>query len=171
LGVSQLAAQEPPQGQQGGRQGRPGNFDPAQRQQRMMERYKESLEVTSDDEWKLIQERIQKVTEARREVGMGGMGMGGMMRPRGQQGDNAAAPSGQGQSGRRGFGGEPSQAVQELNQAIEAKAPADQLKAKLAKVRDERKQKQAALVKAQEDLKQVLNVRREAIAVSMGLLE
>jgi len=31
--------------------GQGGNFDPAQMQQRMMERYKERLDITSDDDW------------------------------------------------------------------------------------------------------------------------
>src|SRR5438552_19110772 len=68
------------QGQGGGGQGR-GNFDPEQMRQRMMERYKQQLDVKSDDEWKIIQDRIEKVTTARREAGAGGgfgmMGFGG----------------------------------------------------------------------------------------------
>src|SRR5690242_12915708 len=57
----------------GNRQNR-GNFDPAQFQQRMMERYREQLEVKNDDEWKVLESRIQKVLDARRELGGGGMG-------------------------------------------------------------------------------------------------
>jgi hypothetical protein len=163
MGAQQLMAQEQQQQRQ-----RPDrqNFDPAQMQQRMMERYKESFEVTNEDEWKIIQERIQKVTEARREVGFGGGRMFGGMRP---GGNNAPGEQGQG-GGRRAFGGEQNAAMQELQQAIESKATAEQLKIKLAKVRDDRKQKQAKLDQAQEELKKVLNVRREAIAVTMGLL-
>ena len=56
------------------RQNQGGNFDPAQAQQRMMERYKEQFAVTNDDEWKVMEPRIQKVMDARREVGMGGAG-------------------------------------------------------------------------------------------------
>ena len=55
LGTSQVVAQPSDGGKKGpggsrdgGRPGR-GNFDPAQMQQRMMERYKEILEVTDDD--------------------------------------------------------------------------------------------------------------------------
>src|SRR5438067_13070735 len=44
-------------GQQGGGQG--GNFDPAQFQQRMNDRLKESLKA-SDDEWAVIQPLLQK---------------------------------------------------------------------------------------------------------------
>src|SRR6266404_2416465 len=51
-------------------QGRPqrGNFDPEQFRAQMMDRYKERLEVKSDEEWKLISERIEKVTTAQREL-------------------------------------------------------------------------------------------------------
>ena len=159
-----LAQGGPPQG--GGR-----NFDPAQMQQRMMDRYKETLEFTNEDEWKAVQPMIQKVVEARRETSTGGMGRG--MFGRGQRGGANApqADQAQGNENRpRGFGAEPSQAVQELEKALEAKAPADEIKAKLAKVRDERKAKEAALTKAQEDLRKVLNARREAQAVVSGLL-
>ena len=45
------------------------------------------------------------------------------------------------------------------------------MKAKMAKLRDARKTKEAALTKAQDDLRKVLTVRQEATAVSMGLLQ
>jgi hypothetical protein len=163
LSANRLAAQDQPQQ----RQGR-GNFDPAQMQQRMMERYKEMLEFTSDDEWNAVQPLVQKVTEARREVGFGGMGRG-MFGGARRGGDNAPQAD-RPQGGGRGFGPEPSAAMQELQKSVDAKASAEEIKGKLAKVRDERKQKEAALTKAQEDLKKVLNARREAQAVLAGLL-
>ena len=65
LGTGKLAAQNnsatPPDSASGnggqGRQGRQGrgNFDPAQMQQRMMDNYKERLEITDDTEWKAIE--------------------------------------------------------------------------------------------------------------------
>src|SRR5688572_9801066 len=64
-------------------EGRRGNFDPEQMRQRQMERYKERLEVKDEAEWKVIQERIDKVTAARREVGFGGSGFGGFGARRG----------------------------------------------------------------------------------------
>jgi hypothetical protein len=153
-----------------------GNVDPAQAQQRMMERYREQLGVTNDDEWKAIEGRVQKVLDARREVGFGGMGRGMMMGRGGRGGggggaanDNATAGAGQG-GGRRGGGRQLSPAAQELQQAIEAKAPTDEIKTKLAKYREDRQQKEANLQKAQDDLKKVLNSRQEATAVLMGLL-
>src|SRR6266436_3658429 len=69
-----------------------GNFDPAQFRQRMMDRYKERLEVKSDDEWKIISERIEKVTQAQRDARLGGFGgFGGGRRGGGPGGDGAQA--------------------------------------------------------------------------------
>src|SRR5438093_6594682 len=169
LGNGQLEAENRQGG--GGGQGRGGgNFDPAQFQQRMMERYREQLEIKGDDEWKVIEPRITKIQDAQREVrsfsGFGGFGRGGG-RQRGN-GDNAqgnADNQGARRGGRGGFGGEPSPEVDALQKAIEAKASAEELKTKLAKVRAARKEKEANLEKAQEELRKVLSVRQEASAV------
>ena len=50
-------------------------------------------------------------------------------------------------------------------------APADQIKAALQKVRESRKRKQADLVKAQEELRQVVTTRQEAVLVNFGTLD
>ncbi len=78
LGANQVVAQPSNGGGGGfGGGGRPGrgNFDPAQFQQRMMERYKEMLEVTDDSEWKAMEPLVQKVMDLRRES-FSGMGRG-----------------------------------------------------------------------------------------------
>jgi hypothetical protein len=153
-------------------QGRPqrGNFDPEQFRTQMMERFKERLEVKSDDEWKVISERITKVQEAQREARIGGFGgFGGRGGGRGGNrggGDNAGGAD----RGNRG-GGSTNPDVEALNKAIEDKASNDDLKAKMAKVRESVKAKEADLAKAQDDLKKVLSVRQEAIAITMGLLK
>src|SRR5512146_608986 len=56
--------------QQGG--GGRGNFNPEEMRARMMERYREALDVKDDDAWKAIEPRIQKVQEARMAIGFGG---------------------------------------------------------------------------------------------------
>jgi hypothetical protein len=134
-----------------------GNFDPEQMRQRMMERAREQLGVTNDDEWKVVSERLEKVMTARRDASagaFGGFGRGG------------------GGGGRRrgGFFGEEPQEAKDLRAAIEAKAPAEEIKAKLDKYRAYKKSKEAELVKAQEKLKEVLNARQEAAAVLAGWL-
>ncbi len=55
-----------------------GNFDPAQFQQRMMDGIRDQLGFTNDTDWNAVQPLIQKVMDARRDVGFGG-GMGRMI--------------------------------------------------------------------------------------------
>lgn len=150
--------------------------DPAEMRQRMMDRMREQFGVTDDAEWKIIAAKIEKVNETRR-LAAGGMGFGGMgalggRRGGGPGGDGGQATAGAGAGNRRGgFGGEPSAEVEDLRKAIEAKAPANEIKAKLAKVREVRKANEAKLETAQEDLRKVLDVRQEAVAVMSGLLK
>ncbi|HUR45191.1 MAG TPA: hypothetical protein VMZ27_04865 [Candidatus Saccharimonadales bacterium] len=151
-------------------QGRGGNFDPEQFRQRMMDNYKEQLEVKSDDEWKIISARIEKVMTAQREARVGRSGFGGGQR-RNRGGDNNAATDTNTQRNRNPFGGEPNPDVEALQKSIDAKASNDELKAKLAKARQNIKEKEAAVTSAQDDLKKVLSVRQEAIAVTIGLLK
>jgi hypothetical protein len=149
------------------RQGGQGNFDPAQFQQRMMDNYKERLEITDDTEWKAIEPLIQKVMDARRDQFMGmGRGMFGGGRNRG--GDNQGDQGGQ----RRGAfpGATPSPEAEMLTKAIESKASTTDLKAAMAKFVEARKAKQAELETAQANLRKVLTVRQEAIATESGLL-
>ena len=150
-----------------GAQGR-GNFDPEQMRARMMERYRETFEVKDDAEWKLLEGRITKVTDARRELG-GGRGFGGPGGPGGRRGGGDGGD--QGGDRRRSFFGEPSPEAEALQKAIEAKASNDEIKTKLAKYRESQKTKQANLEKAQAELRQVLSVKQEANAVLMGLLQ
>lgn len=150
-------------GGQGGGPGGGGNWDPAQMRQRMEERMREQFAVKDDAEWKLISERIEKVSAVRREMG----GRGGMMMMMGGRG---GGPGGQG-GGRGGAGGEVNPEQDALQKAIESNAPADEIKAKLAKYRASQKEKEAKLTKAQDELRQVLSVKQEGTAVLMGLLK
>ena len=178
LSAGSLIAQDqqtpPPAGQGGGGGGR-GNFDPAQMRQRMMDRYKEQIDVTDDADWKVISGLIEKVTTARRETGggFGGFGRGGGPGgggPGGPGGGGAGGGAGGG-GGRGGFGGQQLPEAEALQKAIEAKASNDEIKTKLAKYRDARKVKEVSLEKAQEELRKILSVKQEAAAVLAGLLK
>jgi hypothetical protein len=170
LGSNQVVAQPGGGGQGGGRQGRGGNFDPAQMQQRMMERYKEVLEVNSDDEWKAIEPRVQKIMDARRDS-MSGMGRGMMMGgPRGNRGGDNAQPADQGKQARGGMFGTPSPEAEALQKAIDSKASKAEMKAAMEKYVASRKAKQAELEKSQAALRELLTPRQEAIAILNGLL-
>ena len=151
-----------------------GNFE--EFRQRRIDSARERLEIKGDDEWKALQPLIVKVMDAQRDVLFGGgggfgFGRGGGGGRRGG-GNNDAQANGNNPGGRRGFpGGEPSPEAEELQKAIDSNASKEELKAKLAKVREARKDKEAKLAKAQEDLKKVLTVKQEATAVLMGLLQ
>lgn len=178
LGGTSLEAQDTPpapggNGQGGGGRGGRGNFDPEQMRQRMLERYREQLEVKDDDEWKLISERIEKVSEARRDLGTaGGFGMG--RPPGGRRGADAPGGAAGGDDNARrfrAFMGEAGPESEALQKAIDSNASADELKSKLTAYREARKKKEATLEKAQEGLKQVLTAKQEAVAVLNGLLK
>ncbi len=165
-GSSTLVAQDTPPGRPRGGGGGGGGFDPAQMRQRMMERYREQFKVKDDAEWKLIEERVAKVTEARMQ--MGGRGGFGGFGGRGGRGANGGGD----QAGRPGgAGADQADESSELQKAIESDAPAAEIKTKLEKYRGSLKNKEAALGKAQDDLRKVLSVRQEAAAVLAGLLK
>lgn len=150
-----------------GRQRGGGNFDPAQMRQRMMERYKEMLEIANDDEWKAIEPLVTKVNEARMQS-LQGMGRGFFGRPRG--GDNNQGDRQERRGGPGGMFGQPDPTSEALDKAIQAKAPKAELKAALTKYQEARKAKEAQLKEAQENLRKVLTARQEAIATLNGLL-
>ena len=85
-----LTAQDAPSGNAGQGQGRGqgggggggggrqrGNFDPEQMRQQIMTRYREQLGIKDDAEWGVIEGRINKINEARRNSGRGFGGFGG----------------------------------------------------------------------------------------------
>ncbi|HTS16992.1 MAG TPA: hypothetical protein VMP11_05415 [Verrucomicrobiae bacterium] len=142
------------QGRRGG-----GNFDPAQMQQRMMERVRDGLAFTNDTDWAAVQPLVQKVMDARRDVGFGGMGM--MRRGGNNGGDNG---------GRRNFFGAPSPDAEALQKAVDDNAPSAQIKSLLEKYRASQKDKETKLEQARDDLRKVLTTKQEAAATLMGLL-
>lgn len=172
LSTRNLMAQNPPpagaEGDRGGRGGRGGgNFDPAQFQQQILERMKERLEITKDDEWTVLQPLVQKVLDARRETMANGIGRGFGRGPRPSNDNN----SGDQQNRRPSMFGEPSAEAQALDKAIESKASKKELEAALTKFRAVKKDKEAKLKEAQDALRKVLSTRQEAIAVANGYLD
>lgn len=173
---SALAQQGPDQppaaggGGGGGDRQQRGNFDPAQFQQRMMDRIKEQLK-TPDDEWAVLKPKIEKVMTAQRNAragGMGGFGRGGGPGgPGGERrgGDNAQPRDGQPQS-------ELAKASADLQTAVRAESPSDQdIEAKLTALRAAREKAATELKTAREELKGLLSVQQEATLVLSGLLE
>lgn len=136
-----------------------GNFDPAAMQARMMANLRDQFEVPDDAEWNLISQHITTVFDLRRST-MGGFGgFGGM---RGGNGGGGNRPN------RTGATANPE--VDALRTAITDKLPDAEIKARLERLREVRKENEAKLTKAQEELRAVLTVRQEAVAVMFGLL-
>ena len=173
-----MAAASPALAQAPGPGGPGGPPDFAEMRQRFLDRMKEMLGA-SDDEWKALQPKIEKVQQLQREAsGMRGMFM--MMFGPGPGGPPPGGPGGPGgppPGGPGGFGGDqpPSpvvQKMQDLRAALDNKdAKPEEIKAKLQALRDARTQAKADLTKAQDDLRDLLTTRQESVLVMMGILE
>lgn len=148
------AADTPPANPDDNGQGlrqRRANSNPADNQARMMNRLRERFEVTDDAEWQLISDRITKVMELRRST------LGGAIRFRAGSGNGPNASQ-----------ANPEQDA--LVAAITDKLPDAEVKARLERLRTARKESEAKLDQAREDLRAVLTIRQEAIAVLAGIL-
>ena len=172
LTIGNASAQ--PGGGMGGPGGMPGmggmaGMDPAAMQQQIqlmvVTACREKLVVTNDAEWSVISDRLGKVVKVRMDDATGSLGIMNLL--------GGAGRGGRG-GGRGGFGGmmgTPSAEATALQHAIDANAPAAQIKTALEKQREARARKKADIVKAQDDLRQVISLRQEAILVSLGVLE
>ncbi|MGE5295885.1 MAG: hypothetical protein ACM3VT_13750 [Solirubrobacterales bacterium] len=168
-----------------------GNFDPAQMRQRMMENMKQQLGA-DDESWKVIEPRLTKVMELNRDTmsmgrgmfgfgrrgGMGMMGPGGPGGPQGGQQGQQGNQQNRRQGDRPRFPGmenrEPSaveKATEALNTTLEDQsASADTIKAQLTALRQAREKAKQDLAAAQQDLRQILTLRQEALLVVSGML-
>jgi hypothetical protein len=156
----------------GGGGGGFAGIDPTAIRQRMEQQFQQQIEA-SDEEWRVIEPRFMKVLILQMDAGTGIMGM---IRGAGRGGRGGAAGGANvNQFINQIFGiTEPSpvtRRLDELQQAIDNNASADLLKEKLEALRVARQKAQVDLVKAQDDLTQVLSLRQEALLVQMGLLE
>jgi len=163
LMAASLVLAQPGAGQRQRGQGMRGNFDPAQMQQRMMERMQEQLGMDAD-EIKAIQPMLTKVQELNREL-MGGR-MRGMMGGRGGRGGRG----GMGQQDAAPLTGQ-AKIQADLSALLDNEsATAAQIKAKLTEYRKGQEKLQRALVEAQTKLAAVLTAKQEARLVLMGIL-
>jgi len=140
------------------------NFDPAQFQQRMLDNVKTQLAFTNDVEWSAVQPLVQAVVDARRETMSQGMGFGRMSR---RPSEGNAGGSGE---SRANPAFKPGPEAESLQKLIDDKVPAAEIKGALEKYRAARKDKEAKLATAQENLRKVLTVRQEAQAALLGLV-
>ncbi len=164
-----------------------GNRDMSQWRAAMNERLKADLGAT-DEEFKALQPKIEKVQQLQRDLmsgrfrGFGGRGMGGGQRDGQPAGQPGAQPGGQpaGQPG-AAPGGDAANAApvspvvtatRELNTLLENKdAKPDEIKQKLEAVRAAKTKAREELTKAQAELKELLSQRQEAVLVNNGTLD
>ena len=150
-------------GAAGGQQRR--RFDPEQMRQAMLERMKESLGAT-DEEWKVLGPKVEKVQTLSRQVGGGG-GMGGLFGGRGRR----ATTRPEGAEETRQLSAV-EKAVEELRATLEnEQAQPEEIKKKLTALREAREKAKQELDKAQEALREIVTLRQEAQLVLMGLLD
>lgn len=183
----------PPDQNQNQASGRRGgaNFNPQRMQQMFMNRIKETLGV-SEEGWKTLQPKLEKVMTLSRETGSQGgrmgFGPGGMNRRGGPGGQGGNAPAGAPAADAKGQpqGGQTTaaagqaqppasetvKATQALQTALEDELTADdEIKTDLGALRDARKKAKEQLAEAQADLLKGLTPRQEAQLVLMGILE
>ena len=149
--------------------------DPAQMQRMMTERMKAQLGA-GDEEWKVIQPRLQKVMNLSRQANASGRGM--MFAGRRQPGGARTADQEGRQRTRPGTADRPQReqsavgkATQELQEVLRSEtAKPEQIKAKLTALRTAKVKATKDLAAAQKELKQDLTVKQEAILVLSGYL-
>lgn len=146
--------------------GGPGGFDPAEFRQRMEERMKDRLGAT-DDEWAVLQPRLRKVQDLR-AGGMRGMGrfLFGGRGGRGGPGGPPPLPGDTPDSVRKVV-----EASERLGDLVEQDAAAEDLKAALDTLRGAKREQQQALDKAQQELREVLTLKQEAMMVMMNMID
>ena len=133
---------------------------------KMMDRYRTKLEVTDDAEWSVIQKRLDNVLSAEHELQTALAAAQHKSRSSKFSASNAASAGGRAPA--RSFDGE--EDIRALQQSLEGKATAQEIKPRLARVRGLLKDRQEKLATAREELRAVLSSRQEAIAVLSGLL-
>ncbi len=131
-----------------------GKPQPEEAARRALDRLRENLEVTDDAEWAIISARVTAIVEARSSLGKGAGGPGLPLKSK-------AGP-------RSGASPHPEQDA--LRYAVRDKLPDGEVKARLARAHEVHVQNEARLAKAQAELRAVLTVRQEAVAVLAGLL-
>jgi len=165
----------------GGGGGQRGQRDPAQMQQRMeqfrqqaAERMKTTLGVT-DEEWKVLQPKIDEVQTLARQTRGGGMGgMGGMFGGR----RGGAAPGADANTPAPAPAPDPNRVQSDIEKKMSAlqtvlankEAKPEEIKAALAAVREARATAQAKLDAAEKELRGIVTVRQEGLLFTMNVL-
>ena len=141
-----------PNKRDGSSDSRDGRSNSGDAESRNLARLRDRFEVTDDAEWEVIAERINSVNELRRSVWTGGASF----EDKGKR------------SARSGATAHPEQDA--LRTAVSDKLPDAEIKARLTRAHEVYRQNEILLARAQAELRAVLTVRQEAVAVMAGLL-
>jgi hypothetical protein len=137
--------------------GRPSSANIEEYRKRFEEGIKTALKAT-DEEWTVLKPLIESVTTKQREARTSSFGGFGSRGGSSSSGSDTPRP-GQAES-------------QALKDALASDATSiEDIKAKMTALRNVRKNAQASLAQAREELRKVLTVRQEAALVNMGILE
>jgi ribosomal protein L13 len=112
------------------------------------------MEIEDDAEWGVVSERIVLVSDLRKIV---------------QSTGSRGSPGGKKESRAKTDGSSRSE-QDALRAAVRDKLPDAEIKARLARAHEVYRQNEAKLTQAQSNLRAVLTVRQEAVAVMAGLL-
>jgi hypothetical protein len=179
LVIGGLSIAQPPAGGQGG-PGGPGGpggrfGDPAQMRQMIAQRMKEQMDV-NDAVWQVMEPRLMKVWELNRQTA-GGPGRGGMMFFGGRRGQDGGQNDRGPRDGQNRQFRPPDQetatdkAAEQLRTTLDKKdASPEEIKKQLTALRAAREQAKQELADAQQKLREILNLRQEALLVMAGLL-
>jgi hypothetical protein len=148
--------------------GSPGNSDSQNKQpklsgeQRWMSQIKEQIQA-NDDEWSVLAPRVERVMKAQREV-QAGHDPRGVREPRPPKEPRPDEPS------------RPVSVVSETAKALSAtlwdqSSAASEIRRQVMAIRDARARARRELTQAQEELRQLLTYRQEAVLIIMGLLD
>jgi hypothetical protein len=151
------------------RQGR-GNFDPAAFRQRMMDRIKEQLAPT-DDEWKVLQPKIEAAQKQSMEARMSGFGGGGRRGGTGGGGGNNPAPAATADAP-----AQPQSDVQVKTAALRTlmenkEADPKAIAEKVKELREAKEKSKVELKKTQDELREIVTPRQEAQLILLQILE
>ena len=160
-----------------------GQRDPEQMRQRMEQfrqqmgdRMKQALGV-NDEEWKILQPKIEKVQTLARQTRGGGMGgmaamFGRRNRPGGEGDANRPPDANRAPDPNRPPPSDVETKAQALQKVLENKeAKPEEIKTALAALREAKAKARQELETAQKELREVVTVRQEAQLVTMSILE
>ncbi len=130
--------------------------NPAEAQARVLDRLREKLDVIDDTEWALIMERMTTIDEIRRTLWTSSASARGPL------------PGTEKNKRNSGSSGNPERDA--LRSAVSDNLPDAEIKSRLARAHEIHRRNEARLAQAQANLRAILSIRQEAVAVMAGLL-